>query len=296
MTQNFNNGMSNKVAAANIENNNNNNNNNYKFYRISGGHDFADLAGAVEEMKDVNNAIGVRGHEGIRIFVRRDEGMWTLTMFNLVAMGKASHEEKYNLGQRMTANMVKRIENLVLAFIDTIANYEQEQSDWADFLDMCDRKYEIVSAYQTEIDGYVQDILAIAEKKEDIENKVDAFAIKQIVSKIAQTETDCYDAIMDAECDCFGTEIDLAALWNWYNNYGQHYTDNNFSREDLDLEDLIDALDYMITESDKALGLDEEDLEYINDGGCYCFDGYPMYLWQDLREFSATYYHYAYCA
>lgn len=294
MTQNSNNGMSNKVAAANIENNNQNNNNN--FYRMSGGHDFADLAGAVEEMKDVNGAIGVRGHEGIRIFVRRDEGMWTLTMFNLVAMGKASHEEKYNLGQRMTANMVKRIENLVLAFIDTIANYEQEQSDWADFLDMCDRKYEIVSAYQTEIDGYVNDIIAIAEKKEDIENKVDAFAIKEIVGKIMQTEQDCYDAIMDAECDCFGTEIDLAALWNWYNNYGQHYTDNNFSREDLDLEDLIDALDNMITESDMPLGLDEEDLEYINEGGCYCFDDYPMYLWQDLREFSATYYHYAYCA
>lgn len=296
MTQNFNNGMSNKVAAANIENNNQNNNNNYKFYRISGGHDFADLAGAVEEMKDVNNAIGVRGHEGIRIFVRRDEGMWTLTMFNLVAMGKASHEEKYNLGQRMTANMVKRIENLVLAFIDTIANYEQEEQDFADFLDMCDRKDEIVSAYQTEIDGYVQDIISIAEKKEDIEKKVDAFAIKEIVKKIEQTETECYDAIMDAECDCFGTEIDLAALWNWYNNYGQHYTDNNFSRENLDLEDLISTLDYMITESDKALGLDEEDLEYINEGGCYCFVDYPMYLWQDLREFSATYYHYAYCA
>lgn len=289
MTQNSNNGMSNKVAAANIENNNQNNNNNYKFYRISGGHDFADLAGAVEEMKDVNNAIGVRGHEGIRIFVRRDEGMWTLTMFNLVAMGKASHEEKYNLGQRMTANMVKRIENLVLAFIDTIANYEQEQSDWADFLDMCDRKYEIVSAYQAEIDGYVNDIIDIAEKKEDIEKKVDAFAIKEIVGKIMQTEKECYDAIMDAECDCFGTEIDLMGLWNWYNNYGQHYTDNNFSREDLDLEDLI-------TESDMPLGLDEEDLEYINDGGCYCFDDYPMYLWQDLREFVATYYHYAYCA
>ena len=119
-------------VATSANNNNQNSINNYEFYRISGGHNFADLAGAVEEMKDVNDAIGVRGYEGIRIFVLRDEGMWTLTMFNLVGIGEASHEEKYNLGQRMTANMVKRIEDLVLAFIDTIADYEQVQSDEQD--------------------------------------------------------------------------------------------------------------------------------------------------------------------
>lgn len=299
MTQNSNNGMSNKVAAAN--NSNNNQNNNYNFYRMSGGHDFADLAGAVEEMKDVNGAIGVRGHEGIRIFVRRDEGMWTLTMFNCIGIGKVSHEEKHNLGQRMTANMVKRIEDLVLAFIDTIANYEQEQSDWADFLDMCDRKYEIVSAYQTEIDGYVNDIIAIAEKKEDIENKVDAFAIKEIVGKIMQTEQDCYDAIMDAECDCFGTEIDLMGLWNWYNNYGQHYTDNNFSREDLDLEDLIDALDYMTSIDYDMPFATEEDKEYIDEEDPDNIDwlmghNLPYYVAYEVGQFASTYYHYAYCA
>ena len=117
------------AASANNNNNNNINNNNFKFYRLGGGHDFADLAGAVEEMRDVNDAIGVRGHEGIRIFIRRDEGMWTLTMFNCIGIGKVSHEEKHNLGQRMTSNMVKRIESLVLAFLDTITDYETEQDE-----------------------------------------------------------------------------------------------------------------------------------------------------------------------
>ena len=258
MSQIINNGMDCKAVATNI-------NNNYKFYHMSGGHDFADLAGAVEEMRYINSAIGVRGHEGIRIFVRRDEGMWTLTMFNLVAMGRASHEEKHNLGHRMTANMVKRIEDLVLAFIDTIADYEQKQSDWNEFVDMCDRKDEIVSAYQSEIDGYVQDIIAIADKIEDIDNKVDAFAITEIVYKIKHTEQDCYDAVGEAHCVCFGTEIDLMGLWLWYNNYGQHYTDNNFSREDIDLEDLISTLDCMTAFEYDMPFATEEDKEYIDE-------------------------------
>jgi len=218
------------------------------------------------------------------------------------------YEKKLGFKVMRGLNINATMAAMEFAVLACVADYEkrvadeEQQQDWADFLDMCDRKAEIVSAYQTEIDGYVNDIIAIADKMENIENKVDAFAIKQIVKKIEQTETDCYDAIMDAECDCFGTEIDLAALWLWYNNYGQHYTDNNFSREDLDLDDLIDALDYMITESDKALGIDKETLDF--ELGGYedetSFLGlvadYPSYIWDELRDFISTYYHYAYCA
>lgn len=300
MTKNFNNGMSNKVAAANNSNNNQNNIETLKGMIIA-GHDGAKDFGSGE----YGLTFGFKWGE-YNIFVSRSYGMWLVSLYKNYNSEWTSEGRKisydaqildrrlgdYARGKRWSMSLA---ENMAKFILDTIADYESEQ-DWADFLDMCDRKAEIVSAYQTEIDGYAQDIIAIAEKEEDIENKVDAFAIKEIVGKIMQTEQDCYDAIMDAECDCFGIEIDLAALWNWSNNYGQHYTDNNFSREDLDLEDLISTLDYMITESDKTLGLDEEDLEYINEGGCYCFDGYPMYLWQDMREFAATYYHYAYCA
>lgn len=178
---------------------------------------------------------------------------------------------------------------------------EQSQSDWADFLDMCDRKEEIVSSYQTEIDGYVNDIIAIADKMENIENKVDAFAIKQIVYKIMHTEQDCYDAIMGAACDCFGTEIDLMGLWLWYNNYGQHYTDNNFSREDLDLEDLIDTLECMTSIEYDMPFATEEDKEYIDEEDPDNIDwlmghNLPYYVAYEVGQYASSYYHYAYCA
>ena len=295
----------------------NNNINNYKFF-ISGGHEFADFAEGLNFIRENNWTLNVRGLEGIRIGLNKPPYGWELYLVNLdpTDCGKALQRRIYDMGQRLTSKKLEQIAEYVYNFISEVEDYEHEQSDWADFLDMCDRKADIVSAYQTEIDGYVQDIIAIEDKMENIYSKMEAFAIKQIVKKIAQTEKDCYDAIMDAECDCFGTEIDLAALWNWYNNYGQHYTDNNFSREDLDLEDLIDALDYIITESDKPLGCDnpfedddwEEVLEECYDGDVehffqifeeefgYSLYDYPMYLWDSLTEFARTYVHYAYCA
>ena len=287
MTNNNNFAGSNRVASAADNNNSNNNINNYQFFRMSGGHDFADLAGAVENMRGINGAIGVRGHEGIRIFVRRDEGMWTLTMFNTIGIGKVSHEEKYNLGQRMTSNMVKRIEDLVLAFIDTIADYETEQEQES----IMERKYEqaneIIADAQESVNTIITDLELSIYSFDHIKTKIGAFAAKMMVQRVQEI---CNQCLIDCG-EIFGCQmVEEDGFSPWVGNLEIWGNGHN-------MESLIDTLDYMISgDSDMPLGLDAEDMEFINEGGCYCFDGYPMYIWQDLREFVNTYYHYNYCA
>lgn len=280
----------------------NNNINNYKFF-ISGGYEFADFAEGLNFIRENNWTLNVRGLEGIRIGLNKQSYGWELYLVNLdpTDCGKALQRRIYDMGQRLTSKKLEQIAEYVYNFISEVEDYEQSQKDWSDFLDICDRKEDIVSSYQTEIDGYVQDIIAIADKMENIENKVDAFAIKQIVYKIMHTEQDCYDAIMGAACDCFGTEIDLMGLWLWYNNYGQHYTDNNFSREDLDLEDLIGTLECMTSIEYDMPFATEEDKEYIDEEDPDNIDwlmghNLPYYVTYEVGQYASSYYHYVYCA
>ena len=288
--------------------NNNNQNNNIETLKgmITAGHDGAKDFGSGE----YGLTFGFNWGE-YNIFVSRTYGMWLVSLYKNYKSEWTSEGRKisydaqildrrlgnYARGKRWSMSLA---ENMAEFILDTIADYES-QSDWDEFVDMCDRKDDIVSSYQTEIDGYVQDIIAIADKMENIENKVDAFAIKQIVYKIMHTEQDCYDTVMGEACSCFGTEIDLMALWNWYNNYGQHYTDNNFSREDLDLGELIDTLEYMTTIEYDMPFATEEDKEYIDEDDPDNIDwlmghNLPYYVAYEVGQYASTYYHYAYCA
>lgn len=276
------------------------NNNNIETLKgmIIAGHDGAKDFGYAEYGRDwfVN-------YGDYAIYINRCYGDWGFSIYKNYKSSWTEDGRKVTYDDILTPHTIyingkwskSLVENMAKFIIDTIADYES-QSDWADFLDMCDRKDDIVSSYQTEIDGYVQDILMISDRKSDIEYKMEAFAIKEIVKKIAQTEQDCYDAITDAECDCFGMEIDLMGLWLWYNNYSQDYTDPCFDRECIDLGELIDTLDYMCgMEWDMPLAEDDV-VESVAEDTPWLPMATPLYLDDAVIDYVSTYYHYAYCA
>lgn len=160
---------------------------------------------------------------------------------------------------------------------------------WRDLLEQTEMS-DIVTSYQTEFDGYMEELKEIAPSFYAINTKIDAFAARMIVEKMAQIGKDLLKALGEyTQCEMVeddGYWLDTDALERW--GRAAHYI--------TEMEDIVETLDDMIAESALDFGVDTEDLEFINDGGCYCFDGYPTYLWDDMREFAATYYHYAYCA
>lgn len=142
---------------------------------------------------------------------------------------------------------------------------------------------ELVAGAQESVDAIVTDFGIIAKK-----TKLDIFAKKQCLVRIKDICEQCL-------VDC-GKISGCEMVWDDGFHPSLEGLKNLAVENISDLENLIDTLDYDIAETDAPLGLDEEDMEFINNGGCYCFDTYPWYLWQDMREFASTYYHYAYCA
>ena len=322
MTKSNTTGMDRKAVAAN------NNINNYKFY-VAGMADFADFAEAIDFIKENNWAMRVRGYDNIRVGLNRNmDGEYTASMVVLSEdCATAVVRKDIALGKRMTQNKVERIAIEVLDLIDKVEKMNTENSDttlgetsmetpmektadntaemnstlgleetldsdaeWEKTLENSERMNNIVISYQTEFDGYMEDLKKVAPSFYAINTKIDAFAAKMIVGKMAQIGKDLLRALGEYS-GCEMTEddgywLDTTELCRWGSI--DYYVD--------DMEGLAETLDYVIAESALDFGVDAEDLEFINDGGCYCFDGYPTYLWDDMREFAATYYHYAYCA
>lgn len=296
-----NNGMSHEVVAANNSNNNQNNNIETLMGMIIAGHDGAKDYGYAEYGRDwfVN-------YGDYTIYINRCYGLWGFSIYKNYKSSWSEDGMKVTYDDKLTSHTIyikgkwskTLVVNMAKFILDTIADYEQEQEEIR-MEEEWEKMDDCVAEFQPIFEDYVQDLRYVADNYGKLSTKCDCFAAKEIVKKIKDLGETLLRALGNiTECSMVeedGHWLDTSRLEEWYcDECGRLFYDDFMHLSDI--EDLIDALDYMITESDMPLGLDEEDLEYINEGGCYCFDGYPMYLWQDLREFVATYYHYAYCA
>lgn len=167
-------------------------------------------------------------------------------------------------------------------------------SDSAELLDRIDETaedierelmQECVDRYQTECDGYVEDLKMVAEKYDDIESRFDALICAEILKKIAKLSDDCLMAVGDI-CGCEMVwddmyHIDLTEIGKWYG--GTPYTDI----DSTDLENIINTLDYMSsTESDLPLGLDKDSIDWIVMGEGAAFLGMqPTYTGETAYNF-----------
>ena len=155
-----------------------------------------------------------------------------------------------------------------------IADYEQEQMSI------------IVGRYQQEFNGYMEDLRRVAEFCEDIDTAIDTYAAREIIKKMMQVSMDCYTALEEfVGCNSMGWDdgwhIDTTALGRWYDRT------NNWMDDD-DMAELVSTLDLEIAESGMPLGLEQDDLNWIADGGEVGL--YPFYLWYEgMREFALNY-------
>lgn len=155
---------------------------------------------------------------------------------------------------------------------------------------------EILAAAQDTFDNYVMDLQSIADNYGALETALDYYAAKQIAERIKDLGesllSDLGDACGCTMCEEDGYWFDTAEFERWAGGYTFDHID--------EIDSLIDTLDYYIT--DAPLGLDKDTLDF--ELGGYedetSFLGlvtdYPCYLWDELRDFISTRYHYAYCA
>ena len=158
---------------------------------------------------------------------------------------------------------------------------------------MTETMNEYVADAQETFDNLVMDLKAIAPTYAELKTSVDNFAAKKIVEKIAELGEQLL-ADLGEVSGCTMVEEDGF----WFNTYEFEKWGCGYTFDHIDeLEDLIDTLDYYIDfYSDNALGFDEEDMEIMEDHYAYVFGEYPHYLWEDLRDFASTMYHYKFCA
>lgn len=286
------NGMGNKVAAANIENNNQNNNIETLKGMITAGHDGAKDYGAGE----CGITFALKWGE-YNIYVSRTYGMWLVSIYKNYKCEWTSEGRKisydaqildrrlgdYARGKRWSMSLA---ENMAKFILDTIADYEeQEQHEEERFDNEAELMQKSVYRYQTEYDGYVEDLKRYAEKYDDIESRYDALICAEILRKIAKLSDDCLVAVGDI-CGCEmvwddGYHIDLTEIAKWYG--GTSYTDI----DSTDLENIINTLDYMSSsESDLPLGLGQEDIDWIIMGEGAAYVGIqPLYTGETAYNF-----------
>lgn len=280
---------SNKVAsAAEISNNNNRESAGADLMGlIVAGHDGAD---GYFSFKYGEYSIHFNRTYGYVLRGVKSYGMWCVSIYRdnvclldrrAINMEKIDGEYKtYKWSNKVAAWAADKIES-------TIADYETEQEQES----IMERKYEqaneIIADAQESVNTIITDLELSIPSFDHIKTKIGAFAAKMMVQRVQEI---CNQCLIDCG-EIFGCQmVEEDGFSPWVGNLEIWGNGHN-------MESLIDALDYMISgDSDMTLGLDAEDLEFINNGGCFCFDGYPMYLWQDMREFAATYYHYNYCA
>lgn len=155
---------------------------------------------------------------------------------------------------------------------------------------------EILAAAQDTFDNYVMDLQTIADNYGALETALDYYAAKQIAERIKDLGESLLSDLGDA-CGCtMGEEDGYWLTTTEFERWAGGYTFDHID----EIENLIDTLDYYIT--DAPLGFDKDTLDF--ELGGYedetSFLGlvtdYPCYLWDELRDFISTRYHYAYCA
>lgn len=300
MTQININGMSNKVAAANINNNgisaNNISNNNTNtagaensqglMGLIVAGHDGAKDFGSGENGMDFNFAWGE-----YRIFVVRSYGVWKMRIYkNWRSAGNfdanlTPNWGGYSFGQRrwskaLVNDMVAAIENIIDAYMwgEYVADSEQEQ----------EQMQGIVAEYQQEFDGYMEDLKMMVDWYDDIDYAYTAYVAKEIIRKMMQVSMDCLTALGEVTgCSMVwgdGWHIDADELGRWYRGYPL--------MDDDDMADLFDTLDSVML--DMPLGLDDEQIEWISTDGCG-LGAIPTYLLGDVAAFAKTWVEFGPC-
>lgn len=196
--------------------------------------------------------------------------------------------------------VMDKILDMLIENISAVAKYNKTAESVIDAYEdnmnseISEKMSEKVADYQRELDGYVVDILAVAEDFGSLKTKIDAFTAKKVLEKIMALSEDCLTACGDIS-GCVmvwddGYHIDLSAIGRWWR--GESYMDMDM------LKDLIDALGCMLS-ADCDMPLAEEDImeELEEDGELVWLRGYmPIYLYDEIRDFASTYYHYAYCA
>ena len=153
---------------------------------------------------------------------------------------------------------------------------------------------EIVDDAQTDVENYVSDLQW--HDYNDFEDKMHVYAAMTILKKIKEVSDDCLERVGDA-CGCSmvwddGYHVDLSEVGKWYG--GSSYSD----MDDSDLDDLISTLEYM-TSMDYDMPLADEDaLTEVENCGEIIWWGicFPSYVQEEVNNYVATYYHYAYCA
>ena len=153
---------------------------------------------------------------------------------------------------------------------------------------------DIVDDAQTDVENYVSDLQW--HDYNDFEDKMHVYAAMTILKKIKEVSDDCLERVGDA-CGCSmvwddGYHVDLSEVGKWYG--GSSYSD----MDDSDLDDLISTLEYM-TSMDYDMPLADEDaLTEVENCGEIIWWGicFPSYVQEEVNNYVATYYHYAYCA
>lgn len=153
---------------------------------------------------------------------------------------------------------------------------------------------EIVDDAQTDVENYMEDLEW--HDYNDFDDKMHVYAAMTILKKIKQVSDDCLERVGDA-CGCSmvwddGYHVDLSEVGKWYG--GMSYSD----MDDRDLDDLISTLEYM-TSMDYDMPLaDEDTLKEVENCGEIIWWGicFPSYVQEEVNNYVATYYHYAYCA
>ena len=272
------------VSAAEISNNINNNNNAETLKGlIIAGHDGAKDYGSGENGMNFNFAWG-----DYKIFVVRSYGVWKMRIYkNWLGVGRfdanlTPNWGGYSFGQRRWSK------SLVVDMADAIETITADY-EWEHLMTDGERMSDIVASYQTEFDGYMDELMMVAEKYDDIETAFDAYAAKKIIEKMAKVSMDCYDALGEYNGCSMGWDdgwhIDTSELGRWYiRNYDE--------LDDRDMENLIDTLDSVML--DMPLGLDDEQIEWISTDGCG-LGLTPIYLDDDARWFVKTWVEYGPC-
>lgn len=153
---------------------------------------------------------------------------------------------------------------------------------------------DIVDDAQTDVDNYMEDLEW--HDYNDFDDKMHVYAAMTILKKIKEVSDDCLERVGDA-CGCSmvwedGYHVDLSEVGKW----SCGVTCDDFTI--YDLEDLISDLAYM-TSMDYYMPLaDEDTLKEVENCGEIIWWGicFPSYVQEEVNNYVATYYHYAYCA
>lgn len=203
--------------------------------------------------------------------------MWNTTTF------KTTYKTHFNFKVLSGTNIGDAIAAMQEAIVATAKALEERQME-EEQERIADAMWDVVAAAQESVDAIVTDFGIIAEK-----TKLDIFAKKQCLVRIKDICEQCL-------VDC-GKISGCEMVWDDGFHPSLEGLKNLAVENISDLEGFINTLDSMLEmEYPLDFGMSEEDMQYLQGDGCYCFDGYPWYLWQDMREFASTYYHYAYCA